>query len=46
MDQHPTKFGGHRYYGSGDIKGLFCHMISQDNLIKGSCDIIGRSPSI
>ena len=32
--QHPTKFGGHRDCGSGEIMVLVCHMISQDHMIK------------
>ena len=35
-------FGGPRHCGSGDIKILFCHMISQDDVINSSCDFMGR----
>ena len=38
-------FGGHRYCSSGDIKILDCYVISQDYMIKESCDFMGRSPS-
>ena len=31
-------------FGSEDIKILGCYMISQDYLIKGSCDFMDRSP--
>ena len=36
---HPTKFGGHRYCDSGDMIVLVC------NVIKGSCDVMGRCSS-
>ena len=39
---HPSKFGYHGHYGSGDID-LVCHRILQDHLIKGSCDFKGRN---
>ena len=38
-------FGGHRYYVSVDIMVLVCHVISQDPIIKESCNFIGRSSS-
>ena len=41
---HPVKFGGHRYCGSGDIIVLACHVITQDHMIKQSCDLMGGSP--
>ena len=41
----PAKIGGDRYCGSGVIKVLVCPLISQDQVIKGSCDFMGRSPS-
>ena len=45
VSYHPAKFGGNRHSHSGDIMVLACHMISQDHLIKASCDFISRSPS-
>ena len=30
---------------SGDIMVLACHVVSQGHLIKGSYDLMGRSPS-
>lgn len=45
VSYHPDKLSDHRHCGSGDIKLLFCYMISQHHLIKGSCDLIGGSPS-
>ena len=42
---HPAKFDGHRTCGSGDIVVLVYHMISQDQVIKGSCDFMGGSRS-
>ena len=32
---HPTKFGGHRHHGSGDILVLVCHVILLDHVING-----------
>ena len=31
--------------GNGEIMVLICHMISRDHEIKGSSNIMGRSPS-
>ena len=44
INNQPTKFGGHKRYGSGDMMILVCHVISQDHMIKRSCDCMGRSP--
>ena len=41
---HWTKFGGHKYYGSGDIIDLACHVILQDHMTKESCDYKSESP--
>ena len=38
---HPAKFGGHSHSGSGVIMNLVCHLILQDNMIKGACDCMG-----
>ena len=40
VSYHPAKFGGHRYYGSGDMI-LICHIFSQYHVIKGWCDLVG-----
>ena len=45
MSNHPSKFGGHGHYGSGDVIVLVCHVILQDHSIKRSCDFKGKSPS-
>ena len=44
VSYHPAKFGGHQQCGSGDIMILVCHVISYGHVIKGLCDLIGRSP--
>ena len=43
ISHHPTKFRGHRHCDSGDIISLACHVISQDHVIKWSCDVMGSS---
>ena len=40
-----AKFSGHSQCSSRDIKVLVCHVISQDHVIKRSCDFIGGSSS-
>ena len=45
VSYHPANFGGHRQCGSRDIMVLVCHVISQDHLINGSSDFVGRSTS-
>ena len=42
---HPAKSVSHRHSDNWDIVVLVCHVVSQDHVIKGSCDFIGRSPS-
>ena len=42
---YPVKFGGHRHSDSRDKVVLVCHVILQDHVIKGSCDVMRRSPS-
>ena len=44
MSHHPAKFGGHWDGGSEDMI-LVSHVISQDYVIKESCDIMGERPS-
>ena len=41
---HPAKFSGHGHSGSGDI--LVYHIISQDQVIKVSYDLMGESLSL
>ena len=45
LNQHLTKFGGHRHCSVGDIIVLVCHMISQDYVMKGSCAFIATGQS-
>ena len=45
VSHHPTKFGCYRHSGIEDIMILVCLVISQDQVIKGSCDFKGKSPS-
>ena len=40
VGDNPVKFGGNRHCGSGRIMVLVCHMILQDNVIKGSYDSV------
>ena len=37
-------FGVHGHFGSGDITFLVSQVISEDHIIKWSCDLIGESP--
>ena len=43
INYHPGKFGDHRHSDSGDIRVLVCDMISSEQLMKRSCDCMGRS---
>ena len=42
---HPVRLGGHSHCSSGNKIVLICYMISQDHVMKGSCDFMGRRPS-
>ena len=42
MSYHPAKFGGHKHSGSRYIMVLVCHVISEDQVIKGSCNFMGE----
>ena len=42
---HAPKFCGHRQCDDGDIMVLSCHMISQDRVMKKSCDFVDSSQS-
>ena len=41
---HPDKFGDHRYFDNGDIMFMICHWTSRDQIFKGLCEFMGRSP--
>ena len=46
MTSHrPTKFGGHRHYGSRDIMVFVCPVILEDQVANGSFDFMGESPT-
>ena len=42
VDYHPAKFGSHKHSDNGDVKVLLCHITSQDQVLKSSCDFTGR----
>ena len=42
---HPVKFSGHRHPSSGDMFIAF-HVILQDHVIQGPCDLYGWQPHI
>ena len=42
---HPAKFGAHKHSDSEAIVVLVFHVISQDHMIKRSCDLMGRITS-
>ena len=35
----PAKLSSHRHCGIGDIMFLGCHVMSQDQVFKGSCNL-------
>ena len=41
VSHHPAKFDSHGHRGSGDMV-LVCHVISQDDVMKGLCNLLGR----
>ena len=45
VSHQPTKFGGPRQGGNGNIMILVCHVILQDHVIKGTCGYRSWSPS-
>ena len=46
VSHQSTKYSGPGHHcGSVDVMVLVCHMILSENLIKESCDLMGRSPS-
>ena len=42
---HPTKFAGRIHCGGVNITVLVCQVISEDHMMKGSCDFISKDPS-
>ena len=38
--QHTTRFGGHRYFGSGDIMISVYHVTFQDHVIRALYDFM------
>ena len=40
-----TKFGGHKYFGSGDIILLVCNFISYEQVFNRSSDFVGANSS-
>ena len=46
VSHHHAKLGAHRHCGSGDTMNLVCQVISKYYVIKGSCDLMGGSPSL
>ena len=40
---HPVRFSGHMYWGSGDKMFLIYHVASRDRVFKGLCDLLGWS---
>ena len=45
VSQHPDKLGRYGHCGSEDIMSSVCHVISQEYVLKRSCDFMGRYPS-
>ena len=45
MSYHPAKFGSHSHSDSGVMMILVCRVISQNHVVKESCDFIGEIPS-
>ena len=44
VSRHLAKFNDHRHRGNGDIMVLVCHVILQEQMMKGLYDFIGGSP--
>ena len=42
---HLEKFGDHKHHDMGDLLVLICYLASSNHVLKGSCDILGGSPS-
>ena len=45
LNNNCVNFKAYRSSGSGDMTFLFCHMTSQDQMTKETCDFAGRNPS-
>ena len=46
VSHHPTKFGGNKHCGSGDIKISVCHVILQDHVMKEPCDFASPAKQV
>ena len=46
INDHSAKFGGHWTCRGGDILFLICHVTSCDHEVRGSCDVMGKFPSL
>ena len=44
VSHQPAKFGGDRHVGSEDIMVLVSLVILEEHVIKGSCDLMCKSP--
>ena len=44
LDYHFVKFVGYKYCKSKDVMILISYVISQDHVMKGLCNLIGKSP--
>ena len=42
MSYHSVPFGGHKHSGSRYVMVLVCHVILEDQVIKGSCNFMGE----
>ena len=42
ISDYPVKFDDHRPCGRGDINPSNCHVISREDVVRGSCDITGE----
>ena len=46
MSHHPATSGVNRQCSSGDLMILVYHVILPNHVTKGSCEFMGRNPSI
>ena len=44
VNHHTTKFRGDKHCGGWDKMFLLRHVIAQDDVMKGPCDFMSRSP--
>ena len=45
LSYHPTKFRGHRHFDSVNVMVLAYHVMSQDHVMRGSCDFMRYHPA-